>query len=119
MASVAVALPSVPASFVPLAPAIRDLTHLPERSKDMSKSEPNKKKRPCDACRRKKSKCEILEQQRNCTACTLHQRDCTFLEDPQSRKRKAATGLAVARPPERRYVMSTAQSFEGDLMSTS
>ena len=48
-----------------------------------------RKERPCDACRRKKSKCVMNEGQTNaCVACSTHGQQCTFLEDPRPRKRR-------------------------------
>lgn len=48
-----------------------------------------RKERPCDACRRKKSKCVINDGQTNiCVACSTHGQQCTFLEDPRPRKRR-------------------------------
>ena len=45
--------------------------------------------RPCDACRRKKSRCVMNEgQTNNCVACSAHGNQCTFLEDPRPRKRR-------------------------------
>jgi len=46
-------------------------------------------RRPCDSCRRRKSRCE-LDGAPPCVLCRFHRQECTFLEEPQSRKRKAA-----------------------------
>jgi hypothetical protein len=48
----------------------------------------SRKDRPCDACRRRKSKCVIHEGETACVLCKFHTQDCTFLENPQPRKRK-------------------------------
>ncbi|KAF2743377.1 hypothetical protein M011DRAFT_521599 [Sporormia fimetaria CBS 119925] len=48
-------------------------------------------RRPCDACRRRKSRCEV-DSGLPCVLCRFHHQECTFFEDPQPRKRKA-TGL--------------------------
>jgi len=50
-----------------------------------------RRERPCDACRRRKSKCVATDGQNNCAACGLHGQDCTYLEDPQPRKRRLDT----------------------------
>ncbi|OBT91012.1 hypothetical protein VE02_00206 [Pseudogymnoascus sp. 03VT05] len=47
-----------------------------------------RKDRPCDACRRRKSKCVIHEGQVACVLCKFHKQDCTFVQSPQPRKRK-------------------------------
>jgi len=44
--------------------------------------------RPCDACRRRKSKCVIHEGQGSCVLCQFHNQECTFVQSPQPRKRK-------------------------------
>ena len=47
-----------------------------------------KRERPCDACRRRKSKCVVTEGSKICAACGVHEQECTYIEDPQPRKRK-------------------------------
>lgn len=48
-----------------------------------------RRERPCDACRKRKSKCVTLEGQKNvCAACNVHGQECTYIEDPQPRKRR-------------------------------
>jgi hypothetical protein len=44
--------------------------------------------RPCDACRRRKSRCVIHEGQNSCVLCQFHNQECTFVQSPQPRKRK-------------------------------
>ncbi|TKX27272.1 fungal specific transcription factor domain-containing protein 3 [Elsinoe australis] len=44
--------------------------------------------RPCDGCRRRKSKCVIQESGSPCVLCKFHKQDCTFLEGPLPRKRR-------------------------------
>ncbi|KAF2717413.1 hypothetical protein K431DRAFT_233189 [Polychaeton citri CBS 116435] len=48
-----------------------------------------KRERPCDGCRRRKSKC-VLQESRRCVLCEFHKQECTFVEAAQPRKRKAA-----------------------------
>ncbi|EME79032.1 uncharacterized protein MYCFIDRAFT_156359 [Pseudocercospora fijiensis CIRAD86] len=48
----------------------------------------SKRERPCDACRRRKSKC-VLQEGRRCVLCEFHKQECTFVENAQPRKRKA------------------------------
>jgi hypothetical protein len=45
--------------------------------------------RPCDACRRRKSRCVIHESQDACVLCQFHHQDCTFKEEPLPRKKRA------------------------------
>ncbi|KAL8691401.1 MAG: hypothetical protein Q9218_003367 [Villophora microphyllina] len=48
-----------------------------------------RRERPCDACRKRKSKCVMNESAPGtCTACATHSQKCTFVEDPQPRKRR-------------------------------
>jgi hypothetical protein len=49
-------------------------------------------RRPCDTCRRRKSRCEIVDDKLPCLLCRFHHQNCTFKEDPQPRKRRAVTG---------------------------
>ncbi|KAF2263696.1 hypothetical protein CC78DRAFT_517915 [Lojkania enalia] len=48
-------------------------------------------RRPCDSCRRRKSRCELVDGSTPCVLCRFHRQACTFREDPQPRKRKAAS----------------------------
>ena len=47
------------------------------------------KSRPCDACRKRKSRCVVNEGASKCVLCEFHNQRCTYLEVPQSRKRKS------------------------------
>lgn len=47
-----------------------------------------RRERPCDACRRRKSRCVIHEGAVLCVLCEFHKQDCTFVQSPQPRKRK-------------------------------
>src|SRR5690349_2539941 len=47
-----------------------------------------RRERPCDACRRRKSRCVIHEGKVLCVLCEFHKQECTFVQDPQPRKRK-------------------------------
>ncbi|PNS18013.1 Cutinase transcription factor 1 alpha [Sphaceloma murrayae] len=44
--------------------------------------------RPCDGCRRRKSKCVLQESGAPCVLCKFHKQECTFVEGPLPRKRK-------------------------------
>lgn len=84
------------------------------------KSAPGRKTRPCDACRRRKSKCVVHEGQVVCVLCQFHNQDCTFVQSPQPRKRKLVIEKKEEPIQRRRYVKnkSVIHSFEFHLCST-
>ena len=45
--------------------------------------------RPCDTCRRRKSRCVVKEGADKCVLCEFRDQDCTFLENIPPRKRKS------------------------------
>ncbi|RPA85500.1 hypothetical protein BJ508DRAFT_189361, partial [Ascobolus immersus RN42] len=47
-----------------------------------------KKDRPCDACRRRKSRCVMHEGEKSCVLCQFHSQDCTFVQSPQPRTKR-------------------------------
>jgi len=51
-----------------------------------------RKDRPCDACRRRKSRCIIPENTENCIMCHSRGEECTFVQTPQPRKRRRIDG---------------------------
>ncbi|KAH7380688.1 fungal-specific transcription factor domain-containing protein [Pyrenochaeta sp. MPI-SDFR-AT-0127] len=69
-------LPFSPSEFVPV------VTETPNGTKLRAR-------RPCDPCRRRKSRCEIANGSPPCLLCRFHRQDCTFNEEPQPRKRRA------------------------------
>lgn len=48
----------------------------------------SRRERPCDACRRRKSRCVIHEGAALCVLCEFHKQECTFVQSPLPRKRK-------------------------------
>lgn len=62
----------------------------------------SRKDRPCDACRRRKSKCVMHEGQTSCQLCQFHKQDCTFVQSPQPRKRKLNIEVKEDLPAKRR-----------------
>lgn len=68
----------------------------------------SRKDRPCDACRRRKSRCVIKEGQTSCVLCQFHTQECTFVQSPQPRKRKLNTEGKEESVAKRRYAK---QSF--------
>ena len=63
----------------------------------------SRKDRPCDACRRRKSRCVINEGQTSCVLCQFHTQECTFVQSPQPRKRKLNTEGKEESVAKRRY----------------
>ena len=45
------------------------------------------KRRPCDACRKRKSRCEFNHGDTACVLCRFHRQSCLFNENPQPRKK--------------------------------
>ena len=48
----------------------------------------NRPRRPCDACRKRKSRCEMAEGESICVLCKFHRQPCLFQENPQPRKKR-------------------------------
>jgi hypothetical protein len=72
-------------------------------SADSGTNTRSRKDRPCDACRRRKSRCVINEAQNSCVLCQFHSQDCTFVQSPQPRKRKLNTEGKEESVAKRRY----------------
>ena len=53
--------------------------------------------RPCDACRRRKTRCVTKDAEESCIYCQLRQTSCTFNQDPPERL-QTATMLAAPAP---------------------
>lgn len=85
-------------------------TSIGSKGKSTSSAKDNKiprgrRERPCDACRRRKSKCVTTEgQSKTCAACGVHGQECTYLEDPQPRKRRLDNEGKDSDLPKRRSV---------------
>jgi hypothetical protein len=60
----------------------------------------SKSRRPCDPCRRRKSRCEISESGPPCVLCQFHDQECTFNENPLPRKRRAVAIIEGSEPIE-------------------
>ncbi|KAK3997769.1 fungal-specific transcription factor domain-containing protein [Cladorrhinum sp. PSN332] len=50
----------------------------------------NRVDRPCDTCRKRKSKCAKEPGQERCVLCAFHNRDCTYLDVPRPRQKRKA-----------------------------
>jgi hypothetical protein len=66
----------------------------------------SRKDRPCDACRRRKSRCVINEGQTSCVLCQFHTQECTFVQSPQPRKRKLNIEGKEVSVAKRRYAQN-------------
>lgn len=70
-----------------------------------------RKDRPCDACRKRKSRCVINEGQTTCVLCQFHTQDCTFVQSPEPRKRKLNTEGKEESVAKRRYEIILLAAF--------
>ncbi|CAN8102078.1 unnamed protein product [Discula destructiva] len=64
----------------------------PEHSPNPAQRKPPRADRPCDTCRKRKSRCVKEPDQDKCYLCTFHRRECTYLDEPQRRKKRKAEG---------------------------
>lgn len=65
----------------------------PENSSSVTQQrKPPRADRPCDTCRRRKSRCVKEPDQDKCYLCTFHRRECTYLDEPQRRKKRKVEG---------------------------
>jgi hypothetical protein len=58
------------------------------------------KDRPCDACRKRKSRCAMNEATKKCYSCDFHRQDCTFSDTPPPRKKRTDTSINPINPSE-------------------
>ena len=68
-----------------------------------------RRERPCDGCRKRKSKC-VLQESRRCVLCEFHKQECTFVENAQPRKRKIEDGSNSEAPPKKSPVTTNGSS---------
>ncbi|KAL2000039.1 hypothetical protein VTN02DRAFT_3638 [Thermoascus thermophilus] len=54
----------------------------------LSSAGTSKTTRPCDTCRKRKTRCVTEPGKEKCILCIFHNRECTYLYRPQPRKRK-------------------------------
>jgi len=71
----------------------------PEAAYQIQARRPSRTDRPCDICRKRKSRCVKEPGQDKCVLCTFHHRDCTYVDEPQRRKRKKLEAGADAEVP--------------------
>lgn len=84
----------------------------------------SRRERPCDACRRRKSRCVVHEGAALCVLCEFHKQECTFVQSPLPRKRKVVDGDKKDSPNalKKRYVPTSrccVSSFHGLLSAHS
>jgi hypothetical protein len=72
-------------SMNPPTPETGPFAGLPSHTKD---PQPRRPRRPCDSCRKRKSRCEIQDGETACVLCKFHHQICLFNENPQPRKRR-------------------------------
>lgn len=60
----------------------------PESTRTFSVSARSTKERPCDACRRRKTRCVKESGEVKCVLCKFHSQACTYLHEPIARNRK-------------------------------
>jgi len=103
MTAVAMQQPAMgPRPVVSIAPARpRTIQKSPSSKESLGKPTSNngpvsnirsRRERPCDACRRRKSRCVIHEGAALCVLCEFHKQECTFVQSPLPRKRKVVDG---------------------------
>ncbi|QIW95419.1 hypothetical protein AMS68_000937 [Peltaster fructicola] len=68
-----------------------------------------RRERPCDGCRRRKSKC-VQQENRKCVLCEFHKQDCTFIENAQPRKRKLEEPSKKESPAKRSPLLTQPSS---------
>lgn len=76
-----------------------------------------RRERPCDACRKRKSRCVINEGSTTCTACGVHGQQCTYVEDPQPRKRKTDGEGKEGEASKRRSASTQAKKWSEEPVS--
>lgn len=64
----------------------------PSASFSQNARKPPRADRPCDTCRKRKSRCVKEPGQEKCVLCTFHLRECTYLDEPQRRKKRKTDG---------------------------
>lgn len=67
-----------------------------------------RRERPCDGCRRRKSKC-VQQEKRKCVLCEFHKQDCTFVENAQPRKRKLEDPALKQESPAKKSPVTTSE----------
>ena len=112
-ATATTAAPTAPASGTTTAIA----TTVPSTTTTTS-SNRGRRDRPCDACRRRKSRCVMNDGAEICVLCQFHSQDCTFVQSPQPRKRRLASSAAANAGDEqvvkKRYVQEKYMYARGD-----
>ena len=60
----------------------------PETTFQTLSKKPMRPDRPCDICRKRKTRCVKDENQEKCVLCAFHGLQCTYVDAPQPRKKR-------------------------------
>ncbi|KAI5267436.1 hypothetical protein E4T47_08067 [Aureobasidium subglaciale] len=52
--------------------------------------------RPCDACRKRKTKCHTEDSERVCVLCRFHGQSCTYEQNPRPRRRTVSSAESIS-----------------------
>ncbi|KAI5224739.1 hypothetical protein E4T41_05526 [Aureobasidium subglaciale] len=52
--------------------------------------------RPCDACRKRKTKCHTEDSERVCVLCRFHGQRCTYEQNPRPRRRTVSSAESIS-----------------------
>ncbi|KAI5799063.1 fungal-specific transcription factor domain-containing protein [Geopyxis carbonaria] len=103
-----VSSPPPPLPSKPLPPNVSTTT--PPTSTTTTTYAKGRKERPCDACRRRKSRCVMNappdapanSADQKCVLCQFHSQECTFVQSPQPRKRRLASAASSGTTTEKK-----------------
>ena len=74
----------------------------PNRSLMVDNISTSRPDRPCDTCRKRKSRCVFKAESATCFLCDFHKQSCTFEEQPAPRTKRKSTAPETARNNKRR-----------------
>lgn len=93
-------------------------TTSPQASSNADASSISRPDRPCDTCRRRKSKCVIKPGHAICILCEFHGQSCTFEEQPAPRSKRKATIPVLAADAKRRSISERPRGPNGSIRQT-
>lgn len=77
----------ISASFAAMSKSIKQPGVATTTKNSVAQNSWTRRERPCDACRRRKSRCIISDQSEACVLCQSRSEECTFVQSPVRRKR--------------------------------